>query len=365
MPAIAITTVCTVIFIALGFLPRPSRATVIWSIAFTTPMVASYLWLTYELLGYEWLRELGGALAITPMALIWSGMRAYRRKTRSYAWVACTFIVIASLSMLGWNLIGLYGVGFRVVFCASAVFAALILWELAQLGPRLRDEALPLMGVCAVFVLVALVYIASGILVATGLLGTDSSSLFIRTLNFIGVVVFAVCTLVTTLLLTLQTEETAVSPTNAFERYARRRLTRAQESQEQWWSLLDVRLDDPDEIRTASSTAAFNDVASQFANHVDSVFPADADIDRVTATRFMILVPRSQGSVRELLTDLLERVSSSEVDAHPLRVSASIGWVPVSAVGYDFDVLVALADAAAQAAQTAGGDRWERIHGTA
>lgn len=366
MPVIAITTVCTIVSIALGFLPRPSRATVLWSAAFAMTMIASYLWLAYELFMSSWLRDLAGALAIAPMALIWSGVRAYRRKPRTYVWLSSAFIVVITLMLLGSTAIGLYGIGFRVLFCSTAVFAALIVWELAGLGPRLLDEAFPLIAAASLLVVVALIYVANGILVAGGVIGVDASATFVRTLNFIGIAVFAVCTLVTTLLLTVKSDETAIAPTTMFEASARRRLIRAEAAQEQWWSLLDIRLDDPDEIRTATSTAAFNDVAQLFAIHIDDVFPADADIDRVTPTRFLILVPRPQGGVRELLTELLERVSSTNIGTqYAMRISASIGWVPVSAVGYDFGVLVAMADASVLAAQSAGGDRWERVHGTA
>ncbi|KDA05216.1 hypothetical protein DC31_02130 [Microbacterium sp. CH12i] len=79
----------------------------------------------------------------------------------------------------------------------------------------------------------------------------------------------------------------------------------------QWWSLLDIRLDDPDDIRLASSSAAFNAVAEKFA---------------------------------------------------PTRPSASIGWAPVAAVGYEFETLVNAASHAAETAYAKGGDRWERVH---
>ncbi|WP_417508038.1 hypothetical protein [Microbacterium sp.] len=365
MPVIAVTTLGTIISIALGFLPRPSRATVLWASSFVIAMVGSYVWLAYELLDSEQLRAIGSALTITPIALLWAGVRAYRRRDRPYVWVACTFLVVMPLMLLGSTFINVYGIAFRVLFSASAVFAALIVWELAKLGPRLRDEALPLMAVAGVFVVFAVVTVVNGILLAVGEIGNDESLAFIRSLDLLGVTVFTVCGLVTTLLLTIRADETSMAPHGAFESTVRTRLERAREMDEQWWSLLDIRLDDPDEIRTATSTAAFNAVAQRFAKDINAVFPASSDIDQMTATRIIVLVPRSQGGVRELLTELLERVSESDATRpYALRLSASVGWAPVSAAGYDFETLVALAGAAAQSAQTAGGDRWERVRGT-
>jgi GGDEF domain-containing protein len=127
--------------------------------------------------------------------------------------------------------------------------------------------------------------------------------------------------------------------------------------------MLDIRLDDPDDIRAASSTAAFHAVAQKFGRDVDSVLPPDADIDRITTTRFVALVPRPQGGVRELITELLERMTTmDDQQSVPVRLSASIGWAPVSAAGYDFARLIGQAADAADSAYANGGDRWERVH---
>jgi GGDEF domain-containing protein len=104
-------------------------------------------------------------------------------------------------------------------------------------------------------------------------------------------------------------------------------------------------------------------VCRRFALDVDSVLPSDADIERINPTRFVALIPRSSGGVRELLTELLERISKTDDSSLPLRPSASIGWAPVSVVGYEYDVLVSAASEAAVTAARKGGDRWERIHG--
>lgn len=366
MPVIAITTLAVIIFIGLGFLPRPSSATALWSAAFAVTMVGSYVWMAHEYAASEQLRALGSGFVLSPMPLLWSGIRAYRGRERRYVLLSCIFMALAPLVLLASTSVNLYGVAFRVVFTVTSVFAVLMLIELAGLGPRLRDEALPLMGVSAAYIVFAVVIDINGVIVEAGGIANADSLDFVRTLNMIGVTVYVVCALVTTLLLTVRSDEISTSPRDAFERTARNRLNRAQAANDEWWSMLDIRLDDPDDIRAASSTAAFNAVAQRFGREVDSVLPPDADIDRITATRFVALVPRPQGGIRELITELLERMTTmDEQQSVPVRLTASIGWAPVSATGYDFARLIDQAADAADAAYANGGDRWERVHAEA
>lgn len=363
MPVIAITTLATVVFIGLGFLPRPSRATALWSAAFAVAMVGSYVWLAHEYAASEQLRALGSGLVLSPMPLIWSGIRAYRGHRRQHLLLSCAFMALAPVVLLASTFVGFYGVAFRVVFTVTGVFAALMLVELIGLGTRLRDEALPLMGVSAAYLAFAVIIDINGVLVSGGDMTNGDSLEFVRTLNMIGVTVYVVCALVSTLLLTIHSDETSTSPRQDFERTARNRLDRARAANDEWWSMLDIRLDDPDDIRAASSTAAFHAVAQKFGRDVDSVLPPDADIDRITTTRFVALVPRPQGGVRELITELLERMTTmDEQQSVPVRLSASIGWAPVSAAGYDFARLIGQAADAADSAYANGGDRWERVH---
>ncbi|BDZ39168.1 hypothetical protein [Microbacterium suwonense] len=366
MPVIAITTLATIVYISLGFLPRPSRASAIWSATFAIAMIGSYVWMMHEFVATEQMRAIGSGLVIAPMPLIWSGLRAYRESRRQYLSVSVVFLVAAPLVLLASTYVDAYGVVFRLLFTATALFAILTFIELLRLGPRLRDEALPLMGVSAAFMVFTVMFDINGVLVMVGQIDTTASLQFIRTLNLIGIPVYVVCTLVTTLLLTVRADAQSASPRTEFERTARNRLDRARAAGDEWWSLLDIRLDDPDHIRSASGTAAFNAVSEKFAHDVDAVMPADADIDRINTTQFVVLLPRSQGGVRELLPELLDRVSTAEDrQSVPIRLSASIGWAPVSACGHDFGTLVARAAEAAVTATEKGGDRWERVRGEA
>lgn len=366
MPVIAVATVATVIFIALGFLPRPSRATAIWSAGFAIAMVGSYVWLAHEMLDSEPLRALGSALVIAPMPLMWSGLRAYRGLERQFVALSGTFVVVMPVFLVTTMYFGVYGIGFRVLFASTAVFAVLMLVELARLGPHLRDEALPLMAVSAAFLVFAFITIINGVLVANGTVGGADSLQFLRTLNMIGVTVYITCNLVTCLLLTTRAGDTALSPRNTFDSTVRNRLNRAEAASDPWWSLLDIRLDDPDDIRSASSSAGFNAISERFGRDVDAALPADADFEQLSATRFIALVPRAQGGVREVVTDLLERVSTiDDRQPVPIRMSASVGWTQVPVAGYNLDDLIASAAAAAEIAQGAGGNRWERVSETA
>ncbi|GAA1533146.1 GGDEF domain-containing protein [Microbacterium ginsengiterrae] len=362
MPVIAVSTAATIIFIGLGFLPRPSRATLYWSAAFSIAMVGAYVWLAQDFVAPVQMRALGSALTIAPMPLLWSGLRSYRGLARGYAWISIAWAVVAPTTLLATTYLGGYDVAFRVVFCTAGVFAVLISIDLVQLGPRQRDEALPLLAVSAGFIVLAVVTVVNGFFAMRGVVPEPDSLEFLRSLNLIGMTVYVICALVTTLLLTYTGEDAPRASRRSFEETARGRLDRARAQGDQSWSLLDIRLDDPDDIRLASSTAAYNTVTHKFARDLDSVLPADVDIERIRPDCFLVLVPRAQGSVRELATELLERISApGSSDAFPIRVSASIGWAPVTAVGYDFDVLAASASEAAERAHDRGGDRWERV----
>ncbi|MDT0156389.1 hypothetical protein Q9R19_02000 [Microbacterium sp. ARD32] len=365
IPMIAISTLATIIFIGLGFLPRPSRATALWAAAFALAMIGSYVWLAQDYGFPSRLRALGSALMVAPMPLVWSGLRVYRGLRRSFLPLSFAVLVAVPAILLAANALGVYTIAFRVVFVAMAVFAALIIVDLLRLGPQLRDEAMPLLGVSAAYVLLAGIILINGVVQATGGITPDDSLDLIRNLNMIGVDIYVTCTLVTTLLLTTRSGDASSAPDRSFERTARARLARAQAAGDEWWVLLDIRLDDPDQIRLASSTAAFNAVCEKFAQDIDGVLPADADIERLSPTRFAVLLPRSQGGVRELLTELLERVTTSDAPSLTLslRPSASIGWASVAAVGYEYDDLAAAAADAADTAFRNGGDRWERTRG--
>lgn len=362
MPLIVTSTLATIIFIGLGFLPTPSRATALWSAGFANAMVGSYFWLAYEIFDIAQLRAIGSGLVIAPIALMWSGLRTHRGAVRQYIPLSVAFLIATPLVLTLASYTETYGVVFRVVFTATAVFAALTIAELIRLGIRQRDESLPLLLASAVLIVFAAVTIVDGVLVARHITANPDSLQFLRTLNMVGANAYVICNLVTMLLLTTRVNNGSKTVHDAFEQTANNRLNRAEAANDPWWSLLDIRLDEPDDILAASSTAAFNEVSKRFMRDVELVLPADADIKRMNSTRIIALVPRAQGGVREVLTELLERISTvDERQAVPVRMSASVGWAQVPAAGYCLEDLIEAAAAAVQVAQSNGGDRWERV----
>jgi GGDEF domain-containing protein len=153
----------------------------------------------------------------------------------------------------------------------------------------------------------------------------------------------------------------AQGPQAGFDRIVPARLARARETADVRWSLLDIRLDDPDDLRRAFGGERFERVASRFADAVTASLPADADVRRDSPTSFTVLVPRRREALRQLAADLLERVSRvDESRPMPVRISASIGWAETEVLGHDLDDLCAAAAAANLEARNLGGDRWAR-----
>ncbi|BDV29762.1 hypothetical protein [Microbacterium terricola] len=363
---VALTTLCTAVIIGLGFLPRPSRASAIWSLAFAIAMISSYAWVAANAADSAVLRAASAGTELGSTAFVWVGLRARRNASRLYWPVALTFTIGGATLLAATATTDYYAFVFRVVFALGAVFAALIVTELVALGATLRDEALPLALGSAAFLIFAVVGIIDGAiqLINTGTLAARDGLTLLRDLNLMGSIVYLVAALITLLLLTrLGAVDTAIRHTEAssFRAVANDRLQRAETAGDEWWCVLDIRLDDPVDLREASSTAAFLRIAEKFRADVRSALPPDADIEARGDTGFVALLPRPEGAVRQLLSQLLEQVAKGEPDQPiAVRLSASIGWADVDAVGYDLDALLAAAEEANTDAQRAGGDRWER-----
>ncbi len=360
---VAVSTLCTVLFIGLGFLPRPSRSAAIWSAALGGLMITSYGWVAADLLDSPSLRGAASGLMLSTIALVWVGLRVRRRAPRSLLGVASGFAVAAPVLLTIGAETEVHLTVVRLAFCIGAVFAALILHELIRLGPLVRDEVLPLALASAVFVLFgALNLILEGIRFTRGELATDETQLtLVRDVNTLGALIYAVCATITLLLLTRDRTPVRESATeSSFARIARDRLQRAELTDDRWWSVLVIRLDDPVSLREASSTHAYDVVRSRFADVVRAQLPAEADLDLRDGADITVLLPRPEGAVRQLLATLLEQIARTESSV-AVRLSASVGWAGVDVVGYDLDALIAEASDAASRAQERGGDRWFRV----
>jgi GGDEF domain-containing protein len=360
---VALSTLCTAIMIGLGFLSRPSRATATWSFSFALAMIAAYGWVASDSLESPWLRGMCAGLMLGASTFIWVGLRARRDAPRSHGPIAAIFTATVSTLLAVTAMGEYYGLVFRIVFATGAIFAGFTLAELARLRPLLRDVALPLLLASGAFVVFGVVSLIEGITqyATTGTLASRDGLQLIRDINSMASLVYLVCALVSLLLLARR--GSAAAPAlgqSPFRVVAEDRLLRARAADDRWWSVLDIRLDDPIDIREATSTDAFERVAARFADDVRASLPPDADLERRGSSGFVALLPRPEGAVRQVLARLLEAVALPDPDQPiAVRLSASIGWATVDTAGYELDELLAAASAAATAAQRAGGDRWE------
>ncbi|MCR2823974.1 hypothetical protein [Microbacterium sp. zg.Y909] len=359
---VALSTVNTAVMIGLGFFRHPSRASAIWSFAFTLAMVTSYGWIASDVTGSAALRAGCAGALLGATIFVWAGVRAWRGK-RPFVEIAAGVTVVLCIALPLAAESDAFGLAFRLAFVVGAAFAALTLAELVKMGARMRHEIMPLALASSGFILFGVLSTVDAFVQGAPAAGSDGLDLM-RNLNSMASIVYGGAALITVLLLTRDGApilRTKMAP-SPFRAVAEDRLRRAEALGDKWWCLLDIRLDDPVDLREAFSATDFARVADRFARDVRSVLPADADIVSHDDTHMTVLLPRPEGAVRGLLARLLDRVATPD-PTHPIavRVSATIGWAGVDVVGYDLDDLLAAARLAGAEAQRSGGDRWERV----
>ncbi|MCC4248567.1 MULTISPECIES: hypothetical protein [Microbacterium] len=354
-----VATLATVMVIGLGFLHRPSRAALLWSLAFVLAMSSTWVSVAGSVVGDEALRRAGLGLMLGAPALIWSGFRA-RRGVPALPWIAVVQSIATAVAFVLAVDPQVYGMTFRAAFLGAAVFAGLTIVETRRAADRLERLALPLTVVSAGFVA-----LAAGIVVAGLALPSNVQDLQLpRLLNGLAMLIYLVCATVSVLYFT------SVSPVGAgdarswpqFSVIAADRLARARRSHESSWAVLAIRLDDPDQIRTTIGENNWNRIVSAFEALVATTLPAEADLGRPARGRVVAVVCRPGTVLREHVRTLLRRVT--EMDAgewSDVQLSASVGWVPAESADYDLPELVQRAEAAALTATGLGGDRWERL----
>ena len=89
-----VATVGTVMLIGLGFLHRPSRSALLWSLAFVLAMTSTWVSVAGSIVEDEAIRRAGLGLMLGAPALVWSGFRA-RRGVRALPWVGAAQAVDA------------------------------------------------------------------------------------------------------------------------------------------------------------------------------------------------------------------------------------------------------------------------------
>ena len=348
-----VTTLASIMIVSLGFLPRPSRAALLWSLAFLLAMASTWTSVVGVAIGEESLRRVGLGLILGAPALVWSGFRA-RRGVRALPWVGAVQGVCSAAVLVFAVDASAYGLLFRLAFLGAAVFE---LRRSADIRERLM---LPLLVVSAGFVMLALASIVSAI-AAPAAVGDLQLP---RLLNGLAMLIYLVCATVSLLYFTSVSPGYALTATEwpQFAVTASDRLVRARRAGESGWVALSIQVDDPAHLRSAAGDNAWSRIISAFEAVVTEAFPAEADIGRKAAGHLIVLVSRPDPVVREYVRTVLRRFT--EMDATSwiaVQLSASVGWVPAEAADHDFDALVDQADAAAAAARQRGGDRWERV----
>ncbi len=361
---VAIATTCTIMMIGLGFLPFPGRAASIWSAGFALAMLSCYLLVAADQIGSEPLRGAAHGPILCAAAYTWVGLRA--RRGREPIMLIPTIVVFSAFTIA----LGLaaetpvYGPLFRLAFFMAAVTGGLTAWELLRLRKAEREMALPLLVVSFGFVGLAVVVAVDGVMrLARGAIGqTESDMRDLYDINELVALLYFVCALVTLLYLVRRgAPKPEHQQTVDFFSIARDRLSRAKKADDRWWSLIDVRLDDPTELLEASSGRAFQRISARFVSDIRDVMPPEADVHVVSPTQVLVLLPRPDTAVRGYLSRLLEQSGTlTDQSSVPIRLSASIGVAAAPLADYDLDKLCAAAADAAAHAQVSGGDRWER-----
>lgn len=353
---VAVITVVGVLVFGLATLARPSAATITWGTAYVMGIFGAYLWMGGYQLDSPLMRAGASSVLFSFEPLVWWGLRAHAARRR-VSWPVVAFVVIGpALLLLSAGTVG-YPVAFRVFFLAASVFAALIVYELTRLTDVARDITMPLILASTVFV--ALAVVAAMSTFASGLSPEEQIGI-LRGTNSTGAIVMSTCAAFTLILLVRADAPLSSHALDGADRL-RRRLARAQAHGDDDWSLLDVHLDDPADLREAFTNGAYVEVVARFHADIESALPATAESHDVDETRTIVLLAAGDEETRHHIAVLLARISALDTESTAgTRLSASVGWARAAAFGYDYDRLVDATARAAGEARAAGGGRWVR-----
>lgn len=352
-----LAAISSMIMIGLGFLARPSTASLMWSIMFLVVMISSFGQLIAASTAMPQLAQVSVGLALGSPAFVWSGLRALRG-VRPFAW-AGPVISLGSAVAFAASVGGpAYSLAYASAYLLGSVWAVLTVYELWLRPERGGGPLVPLLVVSGLLPILAVA--GMSVVILETVVGPVEH--VIPDFTSIGEVAYLVCAIVTLLPLARNPSgSVAVSDGDLFTRSAEDRLARAAAAGEQSWSLLAVSLDDTDALRVAGGEDTFRRLVEQFGDDVRASFPADADIGADGPSGFLVLVSRPGAAVRECMRELLDRVTTiSMEDELSVELAASIGWANVRSSGYDLDELTDDAHRAMEVARSAGGHRWRR-----
>lgn len=360
----ATMTTCVALMIWVGLLGRASRATMLWTFAFLLGLLAAYSLLAAGAVGTDvLLHPVGFGFLCGMPTVIWSGLRAAQGK-RSYAWIgfAQSALSVAILWLTTDMAIG-FAV-FRWLFFASAIGAVLGAIEVVRGAFRGSRFGMPLVVAAAILLLLSAIGAAGTVAGAS----TATDLFFVRGI-VIALTIYAISATVSVLFLSNRRPGArdalealdAFLPEWAMRAIVRERLLRARNRGEQTWTFVDLQLDDTTDLREATGEAAFATATQRFEGIVAAVFPAEADLCRVTPGHVTVFASQPVGAVREYVRSILNEISlPAEQAPTSLRITASAGLVSVDTATDTYETLVAAAAAQTAAAQEAGGDRWRR-----
>lgn len=359
------TIVATVLTIAVAFLARPGRPTLLWSCAFVLAMTAMFGILSGELNDIELWRRVSLAALLGAPPLLWSGFRAWWGQ-RALPWIGPVVAAVAAVAFVLAPDPSTFLLAYRLAFAASGVFAGLVFLGWLRVRSRRDPYTIVFAGISLAFSVIAL---ASATLAF--LPQSQEAVDALRVSSAVGMLVYTASAIVAILGVTLRgTRFMDRSPavSEEWERFASAAAARLRGGlgTGEPWSVLYFRLDDAEEVRRAAGSALVSTLETRFEDAVRDAVGEDAELgspDRGTVVA--VVVARSDADVREVLRSALTGVASIDPERRaPIRPSASAGWAPASAVGYDFVALVYLAREAAELAGQRGGDRWERVNAT-
>ncbi|MDQ1129333.1 hypothetical protein [Microbacterium sp. SORGH_AS_0888] len=355
VPQAAPVALALFLVITLCFLPHPSRATLLWSRSFTVCLLSLFAVFVAVDGGLPVLRRAATGTAFVAIPLAWSGIRSWRGSA-SRAWVAAlaglAWAAFLALVPDAWHARAVC-----VVFGAAGVFSALTMWELG----RCPERTLP-----AVFAF----RLVSGSLAVLGLaaliVGLAAPGMFedltvLPSIGGIATVAYAMCAVIAMAAMTQNLGPPATAGSDRFAHVARERLRRAHDRDEPDWALLAVQLDELAELRAVHGPSDFHRVVAQFERAVVRALPANADVGVASSGTMLALVPYGESVIRNHVRNLLDAVEKAPGTEQVVGLSASVGWVPARATGYDFDALRVSAVDAAERAAAEGGDRWHRV----
>lgn len=350
-----LATLTSMMMIGLGFLYRPSVATLLWSLMFLLVMISSFGVLIADATGMPILAEVSEGAMMAAPAFVWSGLRV-ARGARGYVWVGPLVAAVAATALATSIDLPSHSLIYSTSYLLASIWAALSAVELIRRHEHDTTRLFPLIIVSGVLPLIGIASVVAAIV--NGLSGNVQHVL--PDLKAIGVIAYLTCALVSLLALARNPVEAGTFESGEFFPHtARERLARAEAAEETTWSLIALSLDDTDALRIAGGEDAFRRIVERLGADVRASFPADADIGGDGGAGFLVLLSRPETTVRDCIRDLLERVSTVQAD-QPLAVefSASAGSASVRTHGYDLDTLVTAAQAAMASARAAGGHRW-------